>query len=110
VIFQVNSWHVEWVTKALQTIQPEHQALRQISIHAPYHLTNAGTHVKETVGEQIFQQWLDLDRLLVQFWEARSIRPKVVAVTPHKEKQDVRNCIGYLLPDTAIRGIIDLVE
>ena len=48
---------------------------------------------------------MDLDRLLVQFWDSRSIRPKVVT-----EKKGKRDWAGYLLPEITKRGIIDLVE
>lgn len=106
----MNSWHVGWVTTALQTIPPEHQDLRQISIHAPYHLTEAGADVEQVIGEQIFWQWLDLDRLLVQLWEACSIRSKVVCTMLSKGGQDKRDCIGCLLPELTMRGIFDLVE
>jgi len=111
VAFRVNSCSVEWVTTALQTIPPENQDLRQISIHPPFHLTSAGADVEETVVDRIFWQWLDLDRLFVRFWEERSISPKVVCTTLNMGNQGTaRDCIGRLLPEITMRGIIDLVE
>jgi hypothetical protein len=58
-----------------------------------------------TVGVK-FEQWLDLDRLLVQLWESRSIRPNLVPV----EKPDAGDQMRYLLPEITGRVVIDLVE
>ena len=111
VEFWPGSPKVGWVITALQTITPEHQDLRCISIYAPRTLAPVGVddNVRRTVGEQIWGQWLELDRVLVQFWESRSIRPKVVCVAPEKEWQDrMRASMGSLLPEITRRGIIYL--
>ena len=73
-------------------------------------LTTIGVNVTEMVGERILGQWLDLDRLLVQLWESRFIRPTVITITLGGEQRGVGNCIGCLLPEITTRGIIDLAE
>lgn len=108
--FCINAGNVEWVTRALQTIPPEYQVLRQISILAPYHLTSNGTNLEQIVGERIFRQWLVLDLLLVQLWEECSIRLKAMCLTPRMGRQDMGNYVGCLLPEITKRGIIDFVE
>ena len=70
-------------------------------------LRDVSTYVRENVVH-----WLDLDHLLVQFWESRSIRPKVVCPIPKEGKQSacMGDSIGCLLPEIVGRGIINLVE
>jgi hypothetical protein len=62
--------------------------------------------IKQIIGETDSGQWLDIDRLLVQLWESRSIRPKVMCTA----KKDMGDRIGSLLPEVTERGIIDLAE
>ena len=91
---------------ALQTITHKNRDL-QLRIHIPSYLAQAraDTNFGQTIGEENCEQWLDLDRLLVKFWESRSIRPKVKSMTD----RDVRDYVGHLLPEITKRGIIDLV-
>ena len=96
---------------ALKTIRLEHRDLH-ISISVPHYLAHIGVDaiVKPAVGEANFEQWLDLDHILVELWESRSIRPKVIRTSLKGEKQGTRDCIGCLLPEMMRRGRIDLVE
>ena len=111
-VFQPGSLNVEWVSKALRTITPIHQDFRRISIsmHRDLNLTQPDVDVRETIGERIYGQWSDLDRLLVQFWESRLIRPEVIWAMVEKKRKVTRDSIGCLLPEITKRGIIDLVE
>ena len=114
VVFRPKSRSVNWIATTLRTITRKHRDLRQISIHVPHYLTlsNVGDNIRAIIGDAACGQWLDLDRLLVQFWESRSIRPRMIRTPPRGERQDtwVRDCIGRLLPETTRREIIDLVE
>ena len=91
---------------ALRTITPEHRDLRHISITVPYHqdLYNASS----VFEEEEYKKWLDLDRLLVQLWESRSIRPEVICTRVKNGEQGVRDSIGRLFPEITSRGIVDL--
>ena len=53
---------------------------------------------------------MDIDRLLVEFWELRSIRPKITnGSTPRNDEKGVMiDWVGYLLPEITKRGRIDL--
>ena len=54
---------------------------------------------------------MDVDRLLVQFWDSRSIRSKFMYLPmAGNEKVEIRDRAGRLLPELTKRGIIDLVE
>ena len=112
VVFGVKALSVDWVTMTLKTVTSKHRNLQRISIHVPYDFTlvDACAHVGQTVREVISRPWLDLDRLLVQFWELRSIRPKVI-LAPKRwmGKQEVEYCVGCLLPEITKRGIINLI-
>jgi len=112
VVFRVKSRNVEWITMALQTITPEHQDLRQITIygHFDFAVTKAVANIAQTVGERALRQWSGLDRVLARFWESRSIRPKVIWRAPTVKKRKMRDCVGCLLPVTTRRGLVDLVD
>ncbi|KAF9644818.1 hypothetical protein BDM02DRAFT_3272164 [Thelephora ganbajun] len=103
--FRPGSLSVAWITVALQTVSPKHRNLRQIVIYLRYDMTlvTADPNAMQAIGGQ----WLDLDHLLVQFWESRSIRTKLICETPG---QGMVERIGRLLPEVTKRGTIDLVE
>jgi hypothetical protein len=107
VVFEPNSWRFEWIATALQTITPEHQDFRQISIRAAYYQVidgaGNGANAGQTTGG--LQRCSSLDQILLQFWESRSIQPKVIYT-----ERGVRDCIRHLLPEITERWIIDLVK
>ena len=106
---------VKWITLALQSITRKHRDLRQISVDVPYDLTRTplsrdvwGTvedDISETVGKGIFEEWLDLDRVLTHFLESLSVCPNVVW-TKGKRDDVVGDRIGCLLPEMMKRGLI----
>ena len=109
IVFQPVSLTVTWVIAALRTITPEHRDLRQISVHVPGYiaLVDASAGLEQAVGKAVYRQWLDLDRLLVQLWESRSIRPKLVPGLPMENR---KQNIACLFPEMTKRGVIDLAE
>jgi len=111
VAFHPRSQSVEWITTSLQTITPKHQDFQQISIHVRFgpSLTGAGVDVRQTVGERILGEWSDLDRLLVKFWESRSIRPEVISTMINREQGTI-DWIGCLLPEVTKRDLVLIVQ
>jgi hypothetical protein len=106
VVFRPGPLRVEWVVRALQTITPEHRNLQQITIHIPYYLTIVRdfADIRQVIGIAQYGVWWDLDRLLVQLWESRSIRPKVIcAMDPGV------GGVELFLPEITKRKIIDFV-
>jgi len=95
---------------ALQTITSDRRDLH-VSIYVPDYMAyiNVDANAEQTIGETNFGQWLDLDRILVQLWESRSIRIRVIRTSLRSEKHGMRDCIGHLLPEMMRRGMIDLV-
>ena len=95
--FHCESPGIEWVASTLETVTSEHQDFQQISVVInSVFLTDANP----SMG------WPDLDRVLVQFWESRSIRTKFL----NKCREEAADSITRLLPESRTRGIIDLVE
>jgi hypothetical protein len=108
VVFRPGLWRVKWIVMALQTITPRHRDLRQISIHIHHHLTLAKiiASIMQPIAGVGSDQWWDLDCLLVQFWESRSIRPKLMSMT----EGGAEDQIAYLLPKLTKRGVIDICD
>ena len=109
-IFRPQSKSVEWIATALQTLTPEHQDLRQISIYVPHHLTifSPGADIRHYLGEAS-EWWSRLDHLLLRFWESRSVRPRVGCARAGEKWQNTKYCIGCLLPEVTKREIVDPV-
>jgi len=111
-VFRVGSNQVDWITTVL--IKPEHRDFQQITIYLPRNPTlfsySDGANVRQIVGEEIFGQWLELDHMLAQLWESRSIRPKVLYYAPMGTGERITEHLGCLLPEMMGRGIIDLAE
>ncbi|KAF9645259.1 hypothetical protein BDM02DRAFT_3120480, partial [Thelephora ganbajun] len=105
--FRAVSLSVAWITIALQTISPRHRDLQQISIHACHDLALAAVDADTT--QAFGGQWSDLDHLLVQLWDSRSIRTKVMPATPTQERQGMGEHVRHWLPKATKRGIIDFV-
>ena len=65
--FQPFSRSVEWITATLRTTSKPRD-LREISIYLPYYVTTAAVDadVRKVIGEEDWEEWLDLDRLLVE--------------------------------------------
>ena len=94
--FEWRNIRVRWVTTALGTVRSKF--LEHITIHPI---------VPGLIEEEVFEEWQDLDRLLVRFWTAHLIRPRV----EYKEGgNNLRNHILRLLPELTARGLVDLFE
>ena len=90
---------VQWITMALQTARSEN--LQQIT-GTIYLVGISANSIEDTVR----QEWQDLDRVLVQFWTSRSIRPKLTC----EAGNSFRGLAPSLLPGLMRRGFVDLVE
>jgi len=66
-----------------------------------------GSDIMRFLGEPVSRRWSDLDHLLVEFWESRSIRPRVGCKRLGEKQQYMDYCIGCLLPEITKRGIVD---
>ena len=102
---------IEWVTRMLQTITPEHRDLRQITIFLPPSLTSIdiGANIRHSLGEVTSGWWSDLDHLLVQFWDSHLIRPRVGWHAGEGGRgANTEYCISCLFPEITKRGIVEM--
>ena len=112
LVFRSLTPSVAWVVTALKTITSNHRNLQRITINFRSYdpaFADTGTNVGQTMAETTYGEWLDLDRLLVQFWELYSVRTKVVT-SLWDGKRNMESRVGRFLPETTKRGAIDLVE
>ena len=90
-----------WRSGRLRTV--ESISLQRIA------LWPCATTFVRTVPEAVRQEWREIDRLLVQFWFSRSIRPKVTRGMEVLEGSRSRDHELRLMPKLARRGLVDLV-
>ena len=91
-----------WIIATLETITSKHRDFRKIYIDVD--------HVRELDKANPEVAWSDLDRLLVKFWESRSIRTRLGLTEPPKRAGGMRGLAMFLLPELTKRGMIDFVE
>jgi len=101
LVFRCGRQNVQWITEALQTV--ESKTLQQITVWPDFN------SFPLRIAEPYRQQWHDLDRLLIQFWDSHSIRPKVTYKAGVIRK-DTREYAPGLLPELTERGLVDLVD
>ena len=87
------------VVTALESITPAHRSFKNISLYIRHF---GGLGANSRMG------WSDLDRLLVEFWESRSIC--LLVLCPSRDWRSVQEWVKYLLPEVMKRGIVDVVE
>lgn len=112
-VFRPGSLGVGWISLVLRVITHEHRDLRRVSVDLPYYLPYLDSYedLKRSVGERFFEQWLDLDGILVHLWESLSVRTNVRWTRKWLEGVQ-RQYISCLLPEMTKRGIVtvDLVD
>ena len=101
LVFRCTRSNVQWVTRALQTVQ--YKSLQRITVRVDTYTFLGG------VTKPIRHHWHDLDRMLVQFWTLHSIRSEVMYEARTGNK-DMRDYAPTLLPEPTTRGVVDLAE
>jgi hypothetical protein len=92
---------------ALNTLTSEHRDLRKITIWVPGCLRPIDQMVREVEAARPGMRWRDLDSLLVQLWESRSIPSKISGDGLKEGKEEAYDWATYLLPETMNRGTVD---
>ena len=109
VVLRSEEQSILWIIMALETITSGHRNLREVAIHIDFcHILfflsnppNAG----QTVGDEIYARWADLDRLLVQLSESGAVRVRVRCWSSGLGyKVTVREYVEGLLPEMAKGG------
>ena len=79
---------------------------QQISIYIPIGLECVAVRETELAIENAGMRWPDLNNLLVEFWESRSIRVKIACTLRERPgvERTMRDWAEYLLPRLGERG------
>ena len=99
VQFDWTTLNVQWITLTLETAKSKN--LRQIRLHSSVEFV-------KSIGEEIRQEWRDLDRLLVQLWTSHSIRPKFT-FSGRVESDNLKKVVPSLLPELTSKGAADVI-
>ena len=108
--------HPRWAVEALRTVTHDNRNLQQLSLeageecHGPRVGGNNPGDPFGHIGESSYQEWLELDSVLVQLWESHSIRPEVEYNVPRWTDEGAGRRMQKLLPEVTARGIVDLIE
>lgn len=106
----------KWIIASLRAVTHDHRDLQQITITIPYVLYHLdpqfvdGVRFMHTDGEAMYQRWLELDRVLAQMRESRSVRLKVLYNSPSTMERRARGCVEELLPEVTTRGTVKVVK
>ena len=103
---------------ALGTVRSKNRNLQQLSIHIPSALSGIPPEwcfeTEQEIEANPGMKWSDLDRLLVQLLESRSIRAAIVVHPSEEERKlTVRPMTvwaKYLLPESINSGFVELFE
>jgi hypothetical protein len=103
VVLRPGGLYPAWVDMTFKSITAEHRDLQQISIHIPFPtvIVEGPADAREFLGEELYGEWMDLDRTLTQLWESRAVCTKLLY-----KAEDEKSCeiIRGLLPETMKRG------
>lgn len=102
VMFRCKSLEIGWITATLRTITSQHQDFQQACLNF--------CDVCDLAELDPGMGWPDLDRLLVQVWESRSIRAKLEYTEFQRRAGGLMDLVVRLLPESMKRGTINLVE
>ena len=93
---------------ALKTITPEHEDLREVSIHfTSQSFAIQGIpplDVSKYIGDAASRCWTELDQLLVQLQESRGVC-SMVRFRSSKHPVDMRKYVAALLPGVTKEGM-----
>jgi hypothetical protein len=93
---------------ALKTLTYKHSDLQKVLIYFMNDLGGEPSNVRQAIGEDIYNQWMDLDRVLVRLWESNAIYIQVTYTTS-LWKRTAHECVSGLLPGLMKRGICKFV-
>ena len=111
VAFELETHYTAAVAATLDRITPKHQDFKQISLYFPCLFLSRDFRLvdfRTSVGEEIYSQWVDLDRILVRLWESHAIRMKVICNVREKGPKVTHDDMKYLFCGMATKERIEL--
>ena len=110
VAFRFDGNHLKWVTTTLKTITSNHGNFQRVVICVPLAFFDNGISLELKIGESIQEEmyllWTDLDRVLVGLLESRGVRTE--AVVREGKEELLQEGLRVLLPEMTRRGAIEL--
>ena len=100
VVFERGRSMDQWIARTLETAESIN--LQHITIRSPIAPALPMT-------EPVYLDWQDLDRVLLQFWTSRSIRPKIM-YNGEGRRINLGELARGLLPELTSRRVVDLVK
>ena len=105
----------QWIVMALRTVTHHHRSLKRIEIDAHEILFELDADrwagpgdFRDVVGEAVYEEWMDLDRLLDRLRESHSIRLNVLCNAPSSMGEaQARGCMEKLLPKVMRGGMAE---
>ena len=93
---------------ALKTITARHRDLQEVAIHThfPFALPGDPVDPRQTIGADVFRQWVDLDHVLIRLMELHAVRVKVM-YRPLRRKKELCEYLKELLPGVTGRGRVE---
>lgn len=91
---EVRAHNIDWIAVAIQSIRSSR--LEEVALYLPRDFT-ADTTIKTQVPDVVYVQWLTLDKVLLRYLTARSLKLKVVRRQGMGEDTFVA-CVECLLP------------
>ena len=100
-----------WAAMVLKTPTSKPTDFRKDSIHIPIPTppVDAPVSVKQSIGEETHEQWMDLNHILVRLWESSGVHTHILYTT-EEEKREACKYIGALLPGMTKKGIVEMVD
>lgn len=95
---------------ALETVTAKNGGLQQISIHPPYLYVVHDIVPREIDRADLYRQWSVLDHLLLKLSELHSIRVRIACNQFQRWLAKLEDWVGNMLPETAMSGVVDLVD
>ena len=102
---------IRWVVATLDTVNPERQALQQVSIYLPLLCISEGIRpadFKGCVGREAYRQWMHLGHSLIQLQELYEIDVRVVCNVDRRGAEVTHEHVECMLSQTITKGGIKL--
>ena len=102
---------IAWVASTLKTITSRHRDLQGVSIRGCDLSDSTGTGWQANAAaeeDDTREQWMDLERTLVQLWESHAVRAKVEYYS--KTREESCELMEKLLPEATKRGVVELLR
>ena len=109
VLFQFQNFRHAWVAMALQTLTTKHTDFRKVTILMPLIRSSfILSSIRPILGEKFYNQWMDLDRVLIRLWESNAIHVQVTYCAEIGGGWS-SEYIESLFPEMKKRGLLEMV-